>query len=108
MMLRLAVRRVLAIIPLLLILSVATFAVSTIMPGDPSQAAAGDQATPEQLQQIRDEMHLTDPAPVRYFHWLGRGLHGAFGVSLGSHPSVAPAIGRRFPASAPPALLLAV
>ncbi len=104
MMLRLAVRRLLAIIPLLLILSVATFAVSTIMPGDPSQAAAGDQATPEQLQQIRDEMHLTDPAPVRYFHWLGGVLHGDFGVSFGSHRSVAAEIGRRFPVTATLAL----
>ncbi|HEV7678705.1 MAG TPA: ABC transporter permease [Candidatus Dormibacteraeota bacterium] len=105
MMLRLAVRRLLAIIPLLLILSIATFAVSTIMPGDPSQAAAGDQATPEQLQQIRDEMHLTDPAPVRYIHWLGGVLHGDLGVSFGSHRSVAAEIGRRFPVTATLALI---
>jgi peptide/nickel transport system permease protein len=105
MMLRLTVRRVLAIIPLLLILSVATFAVSTVMPGDPSQASAGDEATPEQLQQIRAEMHLGDAAPVRYVHWLGGVLHGDFGVSFGSHRPVAAEIGRRFPVTATLALL---
>jgi peptide/nickel transport system permease protein len=70
------------------------------MRGDPAQALAGDAATPEQLAQVRAELHLDDPAPVRYVRWLGDVVHGDLGVSVATHRSVNDEIARRFPVTA--------
>jgi peptide/nickel transport system permease protein len=103
-MLRVLIRRLLFTIPLLLIITIGTFALQVAIPGDPAQALAGDQATPEQLAAVRADMHLDQPGPVRYVYWLGDVLHGNLGVSVATHRSVGEEIARRFPVDAQLAL----
>jgi peptide/nickel transport system permease protein len=97
---RVIVKRLLAVIPLLFLVTLGTFSLTTLMRGDPAQALAGDGATPEQLAQVREELHLDDPAPVRYVRWLGDVIHGDLGVSVATHRSVSDEIARRFPVTA--------
>jgi peptide/nickel transport system permease protein len=97
---RVIVKRLLAVIPLLFLVTLGTFSLTTLMRGDPAQALAGDGATPEQLAQVREELHLEDPVPVRYVRWLGDVIHGDLGVSVATHRSVSDEITRRFPVTA--------
>ena len=60
-----------------------TFALLTMAPGDPAEQRAGMNATPEVVAQIRSEMGLDDPLPVRYLRWLGDAVRFDFGESLG-------------------------
>lgn len=75
-------RRVLLIIPTLFGVSLLTFALSRIVPGDPARLAAGAQATPEMYEQIRQEFGLDQPIPVQYWNYLTGLLHGDWGQSI--------------------------
>jgi len=101
---RVIVRRVVAIIPILFLVTVAAFFMQVAMPGDPAYALAGANATPEQIAKIQAEMHLNTAAPVRYWYWLDDVLHGKLGISYSSHRSVAGEIAHRFPVTASLAL----
>ncbi len=99
-MIRVVGRRVLAVVPLLLLISLGTFLLAQLLAGDPARAIAGDSATEEQIAQVRDELHLDDPAPVRYVRWLGDVVQGDLGESVATGRSVSSEIGRRFPVTA--------
>jgi peptide/nickel transport system permease protein len=76
-------KRLLASIPVLFIVTLTVFAVLHMAPGDPALIMAGPQdATPEVLAQIRKDWGLNDPLPVQYLHWVGRMAHGDFGSSM--------------------------
>ena len=75
-------RRVLLIVPTLLGVSLLTFALSRIVPGDPARLAAGAQATPEMYEQIRREFGLDQPIPVQYWHYLTGIVQGDWGRSI--------------------------
>ncbi len=75
-------RRVLLIIPTLFGVSLLTFALSRIVPGDPARLAAGAQATPEMYAQIRQEFGLDRPVPVQYWNYLTGLLQGNWGSSI--------------------------
>ena len=62
-------------------LSLLIFFIARIMPGDPARAALGFLATDEQVERLREEMHLNDPFPVQYYHWLRNLVHGDLGDS---------------------------
>jgi peptide/nickel transport system permease protein len=70
-----------------------------LLPGDPAQALLGQQATPERLEALRDQMNLNDPIAQRYLHWLGGLFVGDFGVSTASGGSVGALLGERIAAS---------
>jgi peptide/nickel transport system permease protein len=93
-------RRLLAIIPLLFLITIGTFILAQAIQGNPEQAIAGDGATEEQLQQVREELHLDDAAPVRYARWLGDVVTGDLGESVATGRSVSAEIGRRWPVTA--------
>jgi peptide/nickel transport system permease protein len=59
-----------------------TFALLSLAPGDPAAQRAGLNATPEVVDQIRDEMGLNDPLVVRYVRWLGDAARFDFGESV--------------------------
>lgn len=59
-----------------------TFALLSMAPGDPAAQRAGLNATPEVVEQIRDEMGLNDPLPMRYVQWLGNAVTFDFGESV--------------------------
>jgi peptide/nickel transport system permease protein len=80
--LRTIARRVLRLIPVLFLVSLATFSLTEFIPGDPAVAALGPEASPEALERAREELGLNDPIPQRYADWLGNALRGDLGNSL--------------------------
>jgi len=96
-MLRLIVRRLIALVPLLFIVSILTFSFTAIMPGDPVDLVLGDDATKEQYQMIRERMGLNVPVIQRYFIWLGKAVRGDFGNSFFYSVTVMDNIKERLP-----------
>ena len=77
---RLVLRRLLSIIPVLLIVSFAIFFLLALVPGDPAVTLAGGlSATPAEIARVRAQLHLNDPLLVQYWHWLTAALHGNLG-----------------------------
>ncbi len=82
-MLKYLARRLLHLIPVIIIISMIIFGIIEIMPGNPVNAylGQGSEASPEQIKQITEVLGLDQPAPVRYGKWLRRVLSGDFGTS---------------------------
>ncbi|SEJ80255.1 MULTISPECIES: ABC transporter permease [unclassified Achromobacter] len=97
-------RRLLATIPVLVMVAVVVFAILRFSPGDPAIIMAGDGATPERIVQIRQTMGLDQPVVKQFFIWGGRLLQGDLGTSLMSGVPVTKLIGQRLE----PSLSLAV
>jgi peptide/nickel transport system permease protein len=79
----------------LLAASVLIFAGTEILPGDLASAILQNNATPESLAEMRSELGLDRPAPVRYVEWLGRVASGDLGRSLASQRPVVQEIAPR-------------
>jgi peptide/nickel transport system permease protein len=62
-------------------LSLLIFFIARVMPGDPARASLGFLATEEQVERVREEMHLNDSFPVQYYYWLRNLLRGDLGRS---------------------------
>ncbi|NIN69428.1 MAG: ABC transporter permease subunit, partial [Anaerolineae bacterium] len=93
------IRRLLLIIPVLIGLSIVTFAISHIVPGDPVRLAAGPQATAEQIHKLEEEFGLDKPLPVQYLNYMRGVLRGDLGVSMMNRHPVALDLRRYFPAT---------
>jgi len=89
-MIRFLRRRLLTIPIVLLGLSLITFTVSHLLPGDPVKLAAGPQATPEEIVKLAQEFGLDRPLPEQYLSYMGRLLHGNWGQSISTHREVGP------------------
>ena len=61
-----------------------TFIIARVLPSDPASKWAGTRATPEQVEQARQELGLDDPLIVQYGHYISDLLHGDLGKSLSS------------------------
>lgn len=94
---RLVVRRVLIAIPLLLAVSILTFALLEAMPGDPARNMAGMDATEEEVEAVRKQLGLDRPPVERYLTWLGGFVTGNLGTSSVSGQSVSSLLGERLP-----------
>ena len=81
-MLRFIVTRLLSSIFGLLVVSVLSFLLMNVLPGDPSIQIAGMAATPELIEHTKERLGLNDPLPERYLRWLGRLLQGDMGLTL--------------------------
>jgi len=75
-------KRILYLFPVLVIVSTSTFLMLELIPGDPTFAILGSDATPDQVARVRLELGLDDPIWVRYFDWIWGVLRGDFGESL--------------------------
>lgn len=82
------VKRVLAVIPVMMIVALVVFLILRLTPGDPAAIIAGDTATPEQIAQLRRAMGLDEPIHVQFVQWVGQLLRGDLGISLLSGTSV--------------------
>jgi peptide/nickel transport system permease protein len=92
------VRRILALIPLVLILSALVFALSFLIPGDPARTLAGGlKATPERVALVRKHLGLDRPVYVQYGHWVSHASTGNLGKSILDNETVAAQIKTRFP-----------
>ncbi len=74
-------KKIVSSILVVLVVSTLVFVAFSVIPGDPAVAKLGTMATPEQLENLRQAMGLTDPLPVRYVHWVLGVLKGDFGTS---------------------------
>ena len=75
-------RRILATIPVMAVVALFVFSLLYIAPGDPAAVIAGDQATPADVERIRQSLGLDRPFLVRFGEWSWRILHGDLGVSI--------------------------
>ncbi len=75
-------RRILATIPVVVFVMVFIFSLLYITPGDPAAILAGDQATQEEIESIRNELGLDRSFPVRFMEWSSGILRGDFGTSI--------------------------
>ncbi|MFT3854097.1 MAG: ABC transporter permease [Ilumatobacteraceae bacterium] len=96
-MLRLILRRLLIMIPVLFLVSVLVFSLVLLVPGDPASTLAGESATQEQIDATRVRLGLNDPVLVQYGRWVGGAVHGDLGKSLFTSQSVTEAIVQRMP-----------
>ena len=94
---RAVVRRVLALVPLLLVVSFMVYSLLLLTPGDPAITLAGDNPTPEQIAEVRSQLGLDDPLVVQYGRWAADAVRGDLGTSLYSSASVTDAIWSRLP-----------
>ena len=93
--LKLLVQRIALGLLLLLAVSAVIFLGVEALPGDTAQAILGQSATPQALENLRQQMGLDQPALTRYFSWLGGVMTGDLGKALTNGVDIAQAIGQR-------------
>ena len=87
------------LLPVLFAVTLLTFLIASLLPGDLAHAMLGDQATPEAVAALRRDMGLDQPLWWRYLSWLGGILQGDFGRSFRTGEPVLGAILARLPVS---------
>lgn len=92
-------RRLVSLILVVVGVSIITFTISHLVPGDPARLVAGDRATPEIVAHIRAELGLDQPLPQQYMHYMGQLLRGDLGVSIRTRRPVLQDIAAFFPAT---------
>ena len=98
-MLGFVARRLLYLVPVLIAVSLLTFLIASLLPGDLAYTILGDQATPEKVAALRHDMGLDQPIWIRYFGWLGNLLQGDLGRSFRTGQTVLQAVTERLPIS---------
>src|ERR1700755_2942702 len=98
-MLGFVARRLLYLVPVLIAVSLLTFLIASLLPGDLAYVILGDQATPEKVAALRADMGLDQPIWWRYLAWLGNVLQGDFGRSFRTGQTVLQAVAERLPVS---------
>jgi peptide/nickel transport system permease protein len=76
------VRRIVATIPVMVVVALVVFSLLYITPGDPAAIIAGDQASPADIERIRASLGLDRPFLVRFGEWAWQILHGDLGTSI--------------------------
>ncbi len=98
-MLLFLLRRVLLVVPVLFGLLALTFVLTRVVPSDPAAALAGDQATPEQIAEIRQAYGFDRPLPEQFIHYLAQIAHGDLGSSYFTRRPVIEDLVERLPAT---------
>ncbi len=88
-------RRVLSTVPVMAIVALFVFSLLYIAPGDPAAIIAGDQASPADIERIRQGLGLDRPFLVQFGSWLWRILHGDLGTSIFTNLPVSSLIAQR-------------
>jgi peptide/nickel transport system permease protein len=96
-LLRLVVVRLTALVPMLLALSMASFALVHVIPGDPALVMMGGEGTTQAVEELRRQLGLDRPLHVRYLEWLGQILRGDLGQSLYNRTRVSEELVWRMP-----------
>ena len=92
-------RRLLYLLPVLLAVTLLTFLIASLLPGDLAYVILGDQATPEKVAALRHDMGLDQPLWWRYLSWLGQVVQGDLGRSFRTGQTVLQAVAERIPVS---------
>jgi peptide/nickel transport system permease protein len=94
------IRRLIQTIVVLIIVSIISFFLLHLIPGDPVSAMLGLDATPQSVAQLRHELSLDKPLGVQYINWIWGVFHGDLGKSIIFREDVASLIGQRLPITA--------
>jgi peptide/nickel transport system permease protein len=94
-MLAFVARRVLATVPVLVMVAIFVFLMLRLTPGDPAAIIAGDNATGPQIEQIRERLGLNEPILEQFVIWVGNLLRGNLGESFFFKAQVSELIGQR-------------
>jgi len=92
-------RRLVYLLPVLLAVTLLTFLIASLLPGDLAYTILGDQATPDKVEALRAQMGLDRPIWERYLLWLGHALQGDLGRSFRTGETVLAAVLDRLPVS---------
>ncbi|MDH6165926.1 glutathione transport system permease protein [Variovorax boronicumulans] len=95
-MLNYFLKRLLGLIPTLLIVAVLVFLFVHMLPGDPARLAAGQEADEQTVAMVRQELGLDRPLPQQFVSFFGHMLQGDFGTSIRTRRPVSVEIGERF------------
>jgi peptide/nickel transport system permease protein len=90
------VRRVIATVPVMAVVALFVFSLLYIAPGDPAAVIAGDQATPADVERIRQSLGLDRPFLIRFGEWVWQILHGDLGTSIFTNLPVTTMMAQRF------------
>jgi peptide/nickel transport system permease protein len=96
---RLIIKRIIQSIPMLIAISIVSFLLIKLAPGDPVQAYITPEMGPVDIENIREKMGLNDPIYIQYIRWIKNVLKGDLGYSLVNHRPVAEQIVERLPAT---------
>ena len=89
------VRRILATIPVMVVVALFVFALLHLSPGDPAAIIAGDTATPADIARIHKALGLDQPLYIQFGHWVWQLLHGDLGISIFTNLPVSHLIAQR-------------
>jgi peptide/nickel transport system permease protein len=91
-------RKLVRLVVVVFAVSALTFLLTSLLPGSPVNDILGTKATdPVLAAQVRHDLRLGDPLPVRYVHWVGGVLHGNFGRAYNDNEKVTDIIRQRLP-----------
>ena len=96
-MIGVVIGRLIGAVPILLLVSLITFGIIHLIPGDPAAVMAGLSATPAEIEQLRQDLGLNQPLMGQLIHWYGGLLHGNLGRSLLLGQDVLEAVLQRLP-----------
>jgi glutathione transport system permease protein len=89
-------KRLLGLLPTLVLVGFLVFMLVHLLPGDPARPAAGQDATPETVELVRKDLGLDKPLPQQFLRFVNGVVHWDFGLSLRTKRPVATEIGERF------------
>lgn len=96
-MIRYIISRLVQMLPVVFLVSVAVFSMTLLLPGDPTFSMLGEGATAAERQALRDQLGLDLPVPVQYGRWAQKVLSGDFGRSLRDGEPVIDMLAKRVP-----------
>jgi ABC-type dipeptide/oligopeptide/nickel transport system permease component len=96
---RFLLSRLALLLPTLLGVLVVTFLMLYVAPGDPVQAMVGERADPETIARLRADLHLDDPLPLQFVHYVGGVVRGDLGTSYITRRPIVTDLLQRFPAT---------
>ena len=97
-MLAYIIRRLIHMIPVVLGVTIITFVVMRVIPGDVAALMLGENATPQDIQKLRESLGLNEPIHIQYLQWLGNAITGDLGTSFRNpNQTVTEAIIERLP-----------
>jgi peptide/nickel transport system permease protein len=91
------IRRLLQTVVVLFMVSLIVFSILQVLPGDPARTLLGPEASPEQVEQTREELGLNRPLPIQYITWVKHALKGDLGKSISFREDVTKVIGEHLP-----------
>ena len=99
------VKRLLAVLPTLLLVSMLIFGLQQLLPGDPAKILAGEEQDPNVVAYLTAKLHLDEPLPVRYGYWITGVVQGDLGESVRTQLPVLSLILQKLPVTAELAFL---